>query len=252
MVVRQIRPRPDTHWLTVFCWAFTVVIGTALAAPPANAANWFDDFLGPSSAGTASPKYRTQKAQKRVAAKTAVASTDWNFFSADAADKPVQRPRKASYGKRSHAAANTVKADEFDFFGGATSTKPVAKGRRVASLGSSSSGFSDWGPSLSGGGGVRSAGASMGCVPGELQSALSGASAYGRIVVSSTHRGHAHNASVGGAPQSLHLSCRAVDFRVHGNAAAATAYLRSHPGVGGFKHYGGGLYHIDNGPRRSW
>jgi hypothetical protein len=28
------------------------------------------------------------------------------------------------------------------------------------------------------------------------------------------------------------------------------AYVRSR--VGGFKHYGGGLFHIDTGPRRTW
>jgi hypothetical protein len=28
--------------------------------------------------------------------------------------------------------------------------------------------------------------------------------------------------------------------------------LRSNGSVGGLKHYGGGLFHIDNGARRSW
>jgi hypothetical protein len=30
------------------------------------------------------------------------------------------------------------------------------------------------------------------------------------------------------------------------------AFLRSHGSVGGLKHYGGGLFHIDSGPRRGW
>jgi hypothetical protein len=30
------------------------------------------------------------------------------------------------------------------------------------------------------------------------------------------------------------------------------AYLRSSGMVGGLKHYGGGLFHIDTGARRSW
>jgi len=46
------------------------------------------------------------------------------------------------------------------------------------------------------------------------------------------------------------LTGEAADFRVHGNAGAAYAYLQS--AVGGLKHYGGGLFHIDNGPRRSF
>jgi hypothetical protein len=132
--------------------------------------------------------------------------------------------------------------------------KPAGKGRgtRVASLGGSGTGGGfNWGGSLSGGGSVKWL-ATSGCVPSGLRSALDGASAYGTIVVSSTHRGHSHNARIGGAKRSYHLSCQAADFRVHGNVGQATAYLRNHPAVGGFKHYGGGLYHIDTGPRRSW
>ena len=58
--------------------------------------------------------------------------------------------------------------------------------------------------------------------------------------------------AVGGARKSKHLSGDAVDFRVHGNVRAVYAYLRSSGSVGGLKHYGGGLFHIDNGERRSW
>ena len=39
-----------------------------------------------------------------------------------------------------------------------------------------------------------------------------------------------------------------VVTRVHGNVRSALAYLRG--AVGGLKHYGGGLFHIDTGPRR--
>jgi hypothetical protein len=39
---------------------------------------------------------------------------------------------------------------------------------------------------------------------------------------------------------------------VRGNWRGVWAYLRSSGGVGGIKHYGGGLFHIDTGARRSW
>jgi uncharacterized protein YcbK (DUF882 family) len=57
---------------------------------------------------------------------------------------------------------------------------------------------------------------------------------------------------VGGARHSYHLSGSAIDFRIHGNARAVHAYLSSNRSVGGLKHYGGGLFHIDVGPRRTW
>ena len=78
------------------------------------------------------------------------------------------------------------------------------------------------------------------------------AASYGHITVSSTCRSHAHNRRVGGAPQSQHLSGNAVDFRVHGNWGGAYAAIRNHGSVGGYKHYGGGLFHIDTGSRRTW
>ena len=102
------------------------------------------------------------------------------------------------------------------------------------------------------GGGHVSWVASGGCLPGALKSAIAGVSQYGRVVVSSTHRSGGHNRSVGGASRSYHLSCQAADFRVHGNVSAAASYLRNHGSVGGFHHYGGGLFHIDTGPKRSW
>ena len=94
--------------------------------------------------------------------------------------------------------------------------------------------------------------ASGSCLPGQLRSVIADVSEYGRVVVSSTGRGHSHNASVGGAKGSYHLSCQAADFRVHGNVASAASFLRNHGSVGGFHHYGGGLFHIDTGPKRTW
>ncbi len=93
--------------------------------------------------------------------------------------------------------------------------------------------------------------ASSGCLSSNLSGVISSVSAYGSVTVSSTCRSHSHNASVGGARKSHHLTGDAADFRVHGNYEAAHAHLRSIHG-GAVKHYGGGLFHIDNGEKRSW
>jgi len=50
--------------------------------------------------------------------------------------------------------------------------------------------------------------------------------------------------------RSYHLTGDAADIRIWGNVRGAARYLRTV--VGGYKHYGGGLFHIDTGPRRSW
>lgn len=107
-------------------------------------------------------------------------------------------------------------------------------------------------PSLGAGGGIRWA-ASSGCLNGALRAVVAQVAAnYGSVTVNSTCRNRGHNARVGGARKSHHLTGNAVDFRVRGNVRAAYAYLRSSASVGGLKHYGGGLFHIDTGARRSW
>jgi hypothetical protein len=105
-------------------------------------------------------------------------------------------------------------------------------------------------PSLTGGGIAWRANA--GCLAGNLRSIVASvASSFGSVTVNSTCRSRSHNRRVGGASRSWHLTGNAVDFRVHGaSIARVAAYLRTN--VGGFKHYGGGLFHIDNGPRRSF
>lgn len=106
--------------------------------------------------------------------------------------------------------------------------------------------------SLSGGGNVSWV-ASASCLDGGLRSIVASiASNFGPVTVNSTCRSSSRNRSVGGAEKSYHLSGSAVDFRVHGNVSAVYASLRTNGGVGGLKHYGGGLFHIDTGPRRSW
>jgi Peptidase M15 len=95
--------------------------------------------------------------------------------------------------------------------------------------------------------------ASSGCLNGTLRSVVSSiASSFGSVTVNSTCRDAGHNRRVGGAPKSLHLSGDAVDFRVSGNVGGVYAALRNNGSVGGLKHYGGGLFHIDTGARRSW
>ena len=133
--------------------------------------------------------------------------------------------------------------------------EPKAKPKRVASLGTSKSdsGSSDRPQRKSLSGGSVNWIASAGCLTGSLRSIINTvASNYGPVTVNSTCRSKSHNARVGGAPKSYHLDGDAVDFRIHSNASAAYAYLRGNGNVGGLKHYGGGLFHIDTGPRRSW
>lgn len=128
-------------------------------------------------------------------------------------------------------------------------TRSRSKGRQVASLGGGEE-FAAPRPSrsISGGGNITWA-ANAGCLNGSLRSAVAHvASNYGAVTVNSTCRSAGHNASVGGAPKSYHLSGDAVDLRVHGNISGAASYLASLGG--GYKHYGGGLFHVDTGPRR--
>ena len=91
------------------------------------------------------------------------------------------------------------------------------------------------------------------CIPGNLRDVVASVAAtFGPVSIESTHRSSGRNWRAGGARHSLHLSCRAVDFRVRARARGVMAYLRAHPQVGGLKIYRNGIIHIDNGERRSW
>jgi uncharacterized protein YcbK (DUF882 family) len=91
------------------------------------------------------------------------------------------------------------------------------------------------------------------CIPPPLRRALADVGTmFGSMSITSTCRSQSRNAAAGGASRSLHLSGQAVDFRVNGQPAAVYAFLAKHPDVGGLKHYGGGLFHIDTGVRRSF
>jgi hypothetical protein len=122
---------------------------------------------------------------------------------------------------------------------------------RVASLGKDVYEPRPTRKSLSGGGVTWVA--SAGCLNSTLKSlVLEVAASYGSVTVSSTCRDRGHNAAVGGAKRSQHLTGDAVDFCVHGNVAGAIAFLNHNGSVGGFHNYGGGLLHIDTGDRRRW
>jgi hypothetical protein len=137
------------------------------------------------------------------------------------------------------------------------STARTTRNTRTASRGDTRRDFNDapsytrsTGRSLSGGGVTWLA--SSGCLNASLRSVIASvASNFGPVTVNSTCRSHAHNRRVGGAPRSMHLTGDAADFRVRGASPGAVyAFLRGR--VGGIKHYGGGLFHIDTGARRTW
>ena len=91
------------------------------------------------------------------------------------------------------------------------------------------------------------------CVPEQLRAVLNELVAtFGPIAVTSTCRGMAQNRAAGGAEHSYHLHGQAIDFLILGAAGAVYAHLAASPHVGGLKHYGGGLFHIDLGPKRTW
>jgi Peptidase M15 len=173
-------------------------------------------------------------------------------------DAKAAKSSKAKYSGKSYAkpAAKTYANKPTKKLGGyAEASEPVKKkykGVKVAALGDSYY-PSESKPKKSLSGGGVSWVASAGCLDGSLKAVVYQVAAnYGPVTVNSTCRSKGHNASVGGAKKSKHLSGDAVDFRVHGNVGAVYAYLKSNGSVGGLKHYGGGLFHIDNGERRSW
>lgn len=160
--------------------------------------------------------------------------------------RTARRTRTASLGDETLPGMRSARSER------RTGKRRVERRTRVASLGGGFSATPSTGPSVSGGGGIRWA-ASSGCLNSGLRSVVASvASVFGNVTVNSTCRSRGHNRRVGGARHSHHLTGNAVDFRVRGNWRGVWAYLRSSGGVGGMKHYGGGLFHIDTGARRSW
>jgi hypothetical protein len=95
--------------------------------------------------------------------------------------------------------------------------------------------------------------ASPDCLAEPLRAVLAEVAAnFGPLRVNSTCRSKRHNAQVGGAPRSYHLTGNAVDFRISGAVQPVLDFLAGKRSVGGLKHYGFGIFHIDTGPRRTW
>lgn len=181
----------------------------------------------------------------------------WEQADRDAAKKKSASVKKSSKSYASKKSKKSYASSESKpkLGGYAEATEPVKhkkKGVKVAALQDDDSYYESKPKKSLSGGGVNWT-ADAGCLDSGLKAIIYDVAAnYGPVTVNSTCRSRGHNADVGGAPKSKHLSGDAVDFRVHGNISAVYAYLQSNGGVGGLKHYGGGLFHIDNGERRSW
>ena len=256
-----IRPRAARSF--VCAAAFLVTWGTGLSAAHAddNSA-WFGETYKGTSLGLSAGVMRLgagSRAEETTEGTTArrgqrgtqVASLGrgYSVSTESGEEEAVARPRST---RRTRTASLGYNAP----ISSSRRGKEAAKRRtprnvRVASLGGVYAPKPSLGPSLSGGS-VRWA-ATSGCLNSGLRSVVASlAASYGPVTVNSTCRSRRHNARVGGARRSHHLTGNAVDFRVRGNWRGVMAYLRSSGTVGGLKHYGGGRFHIDTGARRSW
>jgi uncharacterized protein YcbK (DUF882 family) len=195
-----------------------------------------------------------------ITGSTAQAADNWALQiieDAKSAEKQVQRNsvRVASLGSTDVDVTDSRPRGKSRASSTASEDRPQTRRTRTASLNSSKSDASEAKerPRRSLSGGSVNWIANSGCLDSTLRNIVSNlASNFGPVTVNSTCRSRSHNAAVGGATKSKHLSGDAVDFRIHSNISAAYASLRGNGSVGGLKHYGGGLFHIDNGERRSW
>ena len=71
------------------------------------------------------------------------------------------------------------------------------------------------------------------CVPLRLRRVINHTSRkFGKVYVNSTKREKGENRRKGGAKNSYHLRCQAVDFSVKGDRKKITEFLKNHKGVG--------------------
>lgn len=182
--------------------------------------------------GSSKKRYAKGRSNKRRSAKNRSGKRGY-VYSSNSAMKPYVVASTAGTGRPPLPIPRSVAAPEV----------------KVAALGDLATDLAPKTESLTGGG-VRWV-ASSSCLTASLRAKVYQVAAnYGNVTVNSTCRSKRHNRNVGGARRSQHLTGNAVDFRVNGNWRAAAAFLRGH--AGGYKHYGGGRFHIDAGPRRRW
>jgi uncharacterized protein YcbK (DUF882 family) len=95
----------------------------------------------------------------------------------------------------------------------------------------------------------------IGCEPRRLVAAVQKvAQHFGRPAVAvSGYRSRAHNRAVGGAKNSYHMRCMAIDFYVRGISPwALVTYARRIHGGGVGLYDGRQFIHMDTGPLRQW
>jgi uncharacterized protein YcbK (DUF882 family) len=71
------------------------------------------------------------------------------------------------------------------------------------------------------------------------------------VAINSGYRSQAHNRSIGGAPNSLHVKGMAADIVIRGMTPLEVASLAHDLGLGGIKAYPT-FTHIDVGIKRTW
>lgn len=214
--------------------AVTLFAGaTMFGGPKANAIESFDYEWDPSGIYTRSMREAPSRS-----------------YSEDSTDEVTSRRASRSERRRQRSTRRSARSEPAaERSSRRASNRSRRTGTRVASLGPSPS-VDLPSDSLSGGGSGKIVwNASSACLNSTLRSVIAVVAAnYGQVRVNSTCRSRGHNRRVGGAPRSYHLTGDAADIRIFGNWRSARSYLAS--AVGGFKHYGGGLFHIDTGPRR--